>query len=195
MPHPMRKRLIIFNLLVMHRLDDKGAIPDGYLDNLSVIFKWIFSWFVLMPIAVIISGTLLAKPLRLHVASRQRFVIPIPKILHLEAKNGEVILGFAGFIITLVIMALVCGQNVYLLFRSQFGIDPGQFNSLCILSSFITVIWAVVIWLIDKARKASPDPSAIERDELILNLTKGWELEPDELILNLEKDRKVRNDE
>jgi hypothetical protein len=205
MPHLKLKRTILTNMPLAYSLDDKGDILN--LDNLLVVFKWIFSWVILMPIAVIISGTLLAKRFRFDVASRQHFIIPIPKVLRMEATDEEVILGFAGFFITLVIIALSCGQGVYVLFRSQFGIDPGQFNSLCILSSFITVIWSVIIWLTDKARTALPDPSALERDELILRLGKdeGDErsellrnpsaAERQELILLLEKDKKEKNDE
>jgi hypothetical protein len=146
-------------------------LTDERLEFLVEVFKYIFSWAVLMPIAVIISGKLLALPFKVPVETDQRFVVPIPKILHLQANNGEVILGFAGFIITLVFIALAGGKPAYELFKSHFGIDPGHFNSLCILSSFLTVIWSVSLWLgnlvLSKRRK---DPAAAERDELILKL-------------------------
>lgn len=141
------------------------------LDQLLDILKTIFSWAVLMPIAVIISGILLAKPFKLQVETEQRFRIPIPRIFHLEATNGEVILGFAGFIITLVIIALVGGQAAYAFFRNQFGIDPGQFNSLCVLSSFVTVIWSVIIWLLTQVRSNAPDPVERKRDSQIIRIS------------------------
>jgi hypothetical protein len=152
------------------------AFLDFDIEKITNIFKTIFSWAVLMPIAVIISGKLLAQPLKISIDTDQYFAIPIPKILYLRANGGEVILGFAGFIITLVLTAIIGGQSAYIMFRDRFGIDPGQFNSLCIFSSFMTVIWSVLIWLLtfllSKAKQSAPDPVAQERDELIIKLAK-----------------------
>jgi uncharacterized membrane-anchored protein len=150
----------------------QASLSDFDLNSILVIFKTIFSWVILMPIAVVISGTLLAKCFSLQVETQQRFVIPIPKILHLEATNGEVTLGFAGFIITLLIIGLLGGPTVYSIFRNQFGIDPGQFNSLCIISSFVTVIWSVILWLLYKSKTALPDEAALERDRQIIELSR-----------------------
>jgi hypothetical protein len=153
----------------------KSSLLLGYqsepdIDQLTKILRAIFSWGVLMPIAVIVSGIFLSKPFRLQVESQQQFRIPIPKIFHLEATGGEVILGFAGFILTLVPLGLIGGQSIYNFFKVQFGIDPGQFNSLCVLSSFITVIWSVALWLIHKALTKPRDPVTSKRDEQIKNI-------------------------
>src|SRR5437588_11438677 len=117
---------------------------DGY-EWVIDAFKIIFSWAILMPIAVIISGKILSQPLKLPVTTQQKFTVPIPRILHLQANDGEVILGFAGFFITLLVIALVGGTSAYTIFKTDFGIDPGHFNSICILSSFITVIWSMLL--------------------------------------------------
>jgi hypothetical protein len=151
--------------------DGSGVIG---LDQLEIILKTLFSWFFLMPIAVIISGILLSKPFNLQIETDQRFRIPVPRIFNLEANNGEVVLGFAGFIITLVILGVTGGEYIYIFFRSHFGIDPGQFNSLCILSSFITVLWSSILWVLHKARTSSPDPAAIERDQKIIKLSNQY---------------------
>ena len=100
-----------------------------------------------MPISVIISGKLLSKPLYFSVKSKQIFKIPL-KILVIEANDGEVILGFTGFIITLFLVAIFGGKSVYTMVKVNFGIDPGQFNSLCMFSSFITVIWSTLLFLL-----------------------------------------------
>lgn len=130
-----------------------------------------------MPIAVIISGIFLSKPFRLQVEAEQQFRIPIPKIFNLQATGGEVILGFAGFIMTLVPVALIGGKPIYAFFRVQFGIDPGQFNSLCILSSFITVMWSVVLWLIHRAWSRVPDPISIQRDQQLIQISEKLDKE------------------
>lgn len=163
-----------FQSFTFRYLEFKGALIEIGIDQLLIVLKTIFSWIVLMPIAVIISGIFLSKPFKLQVDSEQKFRIPIPRIFHLQATGGEVILGFAGFIITLLPVSLIGGQSVYAFFRVQFGIDPGQFNSLCILSSFITVVWAVLLWLINEARAKTPDPLAEKRDQQIMQLSEEF---------------------
>lgn len=141
-------------------------------DWLTDTIKTIFSWVILMPISVIISGKLLSQPFRLTVGPDEFFTVPIPKILFIRATGSEVIFGFTGFIITLLLLGLLAGPSAYVTFRSRFGLDPGQFNSLCILSSFITVIWSTMIWLVftklHKARRI--DLTIQERDRLIEEL-------------------------
>jgi hypothetical protein len=166
------KQFLTTHNVVLGNFNLKLTLLDIDVDQLLIVLKTIFSWVVLMPIAVIISGVLLSKPFRLQVEAEQQFRLPIPTIFKLQATGGEVILGFAGFIITLLPVSLIGGQAMYAFFRLQFGIDPGQFNSLCILSSFITVAWSVVLWLIHRARTSIPDPVSMKRDEQIIEVSK-----------------------
>lgn len=126
-------------------------MPDNYkslnLDWIEVIIRFVFSWIILMPISVIITGKLLAKPIKFSVTSKQVFQIPL-RILIIQATGGEVVLGFTGFIITLFILGVADGPDAYALVKTNFGIDPGQFNSLCMLSSFITVAWSFALFLL-----------------------------------------------
>ena len=107
----------------------------------------LFSWAVLMPIAVIVSGKLLAKPIKFSVDSEQSFKISI-KLLNIQATGGEVILGFTGFFITLFGFGTFGGKEIYNLVKDNYGIDPGHFNSLCMFSSFTTVIWSAAVFLL-----------------------------------------------
>ena len=75
------------------------------------------------------------------------FRIRIPSILKFEAKDDEVILGFTAFIITLLVVAVLGGENAYQFFVRRFGIDPGHFNALCVLSAFATVFWSFLAFL------------------------------------------------
>jgi hypothetical protein len=135
---------------------------------LEPLIKFVFSWVILMPIAVIISGKLLAKPIRLSVTSKQNFEIPL-RILTMRATGGEVVLGFTSFIVMLLLVGVFFGQAAYALVKTNFGIDPGQFNALCMLSSFISVAISFLIFIADvmfKKRSGSGiilDPAAYEK--------------------------------
>src|SRR5688500_8373310 len=119
--------------------------PSAAYDHLEKAIKFIFSWVVLMPISVIIGGKLLAQVLKLNVRSTQLFKITIPRLFIIQATDSEVIMGFTGFIITLVLIAVPAGPTAYAMFVKQFGVDPGHFNSLCVLSSFATVMWTFAL--------------------------------------------------
>ncbi len=127
-----------------------------------------------MPIAVIISGKLVARTLKIGGQSNQIFRISVPKIFHLQAKNDEVILGFTLFLITLLSMGLIAGKSAYKLLVADFGIDPGQFNALCVLSAFADVTVAFTSFLIlekiPRTSKLSQEANAKEHDQLIEQL-------------------------
>lgn len=152
--------------------------PDqaGSLEYVASALKFIFSWVMLMPISTIIGGKLLAQVLKVQFRSTQLFKLSIPRMFTVQASDNEVILGFTGFIITLVAIALPVGPRAYNIFRSQFGIDPGQFNSLCVLSAFADVTWTFALFLLlflaGKVKSATPDPISVERDKLIDKLAK-----------------------
>src|SRR5258708_2449024 len=67
---------------------------------LSSALAFIFSWLVLLAIAVITSGKLLSKTIKLTEGSKQLFRISLPRVLTVQAADDEVILGFTGFFIT-----------------------------------------------------------------------------------------------
>ena len=135
----------------MFTLQDTASVQSveasGVPDWLGPALKFVFSWIVLMSIAVIVSGKLLASRFRLGSHTRQKFRIPIPGVLNVEASGDEVIFGFVGFFITFLFIGLLGGPRAYEILVRQLGIDPGQFNALCMLSSFATVLWTTVLYL------------------------------------------------
>lgn len=153
---------------------------DDYIATAEAAIKFIFSWVILLPIAIIVSGKFLTKPVSFSVNSKQLFKIEIG-ILTIQATDEEVILGFAGFIITLFASAMYSGKGVYELVKAGFGIDPGQFNSLCIFSSFSMVVWSCALLIITELAKhlfSGPrDKEMVERDKLIEQLRKEREEE------------------
>jgi hypothetical protein len=148
----------------------------GGYEQIETAIKFLFSWAVLMPICVIIGGKLLAKVLKLTFTTTQLFKITIPRMFVIQATDNEVIMGFTSFIITLVLIAIPAGPRAYLMFREQFGIDPGHFNSLCVLSSFSTVIWTfalyVLLFVAGRLKASTPDPIAEEHEKLIDQLSR-----------------------
>src|SRR3954470_16650599 len=107
---------------------DPGQIQK-YIDTLLLIVGNIFSWGILLPSSVIISGKFISQVVPLT-AERQVFKIPL-YIFHAEANNSEVIYGFASFILTLVIVIVLGGPDFYHWIVPRLGFDLGQFRTLC----------------------------------------------------------------
>ena len=153
---------------------------DKYITAATAVIKFIFSWVILLPIAIIVSGKFLTKSVNFAVNTKQLFKIEFG-ILKIQATDEEVILGFAGFIITLFVSGIYGGKDVYELVKGRFGIDPGQFNSLCIFSSFSMVVWSCFLFFITElARHFFSEPREkefIEQDKLIEYLSKEKEEE------------------
>ncbi|EGR0399142.1 hypothetical protein [Vibrio parahaemolyticus] len=124
-----------------------NQVDEGYLEWISVIIKFIFSWLILMPIAVIVTGKLLSKPINFGSDSKQVLKIPL-KIFQIEANGGEVILGFACLIIILFLVAVIGGSDIYTLVKTNFGIDPGHFHSICFFSSLVSVIFSALLFIV-----------------------------------------------
>jgi hypothetical protein len=138
--------------------DTTGQVIEG----MTSILKFIFSWVILTPISIIISGKLLAQRMKLGPGSKSLFKISLFGMLTVEATNDEVILGFTGFIITLCIVGFAGGSRAYTFFREHFGLDPGHFNALCVLSAFLLVVWTFILFLITLLmRLKSPGAEAL----------------------------------
>ncbi len=141
------------------------APTEGTLTMIGEVLKFLFSWIVLLPIGVIVSGKLLAQRFRLPDNMPQQLKIQLRGVVLIQSNNGEVILGFAAFIITLLLIGVSAGRDAYEFFSSHFGIDPGFFNALCILSSFTAVLWSAAIYLIS----AQPRPSETAEHEKLID--------------------------
>ena len=155
-----------------------GASGTSSIPDITEIIKFIFSWVILLPISVIVSGKLIAQYLKLRGSPKQLFRIKIPPILTIEATGSEVTLGFAGFITTLLVVGLPFGHTAYELIKWNLGLpDPGQFNCICVLSSFSTVLWSffvyAVVQTVSQYRAPEVRAAARERDTLIEDIARG----------------------
>lgn len=151
------------------------ATDSDALHHVFTAVKAIFSWIILMPIAVIVSGKLLAYRFKLGGASKQLFRIPIVGLFHIQADNDEVVLGFSGFLLTLFFSGGLAGHAIHRFFQYQFGIDPGQFNTLCVFSSFATVVWAFFLYLLTSSRTGPLGDVVEEHTRLLDKVSKKTE--------------------
>ncbi|WP_385880418.1 hypothetical protein [Umezawaea endophytica] len=122
-------------------------------------FRFFFSYVVLAPVAVIIAGKLAAQGLRLSGQNGQLFQVKIPAVVTIRASNQEVTFGFTFYLICLLVAGLGAGRTIHQLFVERFGVDPGQFTSLCVFSSLMAItssaLMLAVIRLSNRVRSRS----------------------------------------
>lgn len=109
--------------------------------------KYVFSYVVLMPIAVVMTGKLLAQVpvFSLVGQEHQRFGVTIPGVLSLRASGPEAVLGFLAFLPTLTILGLAAGPAIHTVVADHLGLQIDQFTSICLFSALADV--AVVAML------------------------------------------------
>ncbi len=159
--------------------NDAPQHPDVVHTVLQVIAA-VFSWSVLMAIGVILSGKFLAKRVSVGFGPSDRFSINL-LILKIGAHGDEVALGFASFWIALFLVMALGGSDLYRYFVERSGIDIGQWNSLCLIASFLAVIWSIIVWVLGFIPNRVPLITAEERRDQIVLLTEiSAEQEADE---------------
>ena len=159
-------------------------------DFLSRSVPYLLSWVVLTPIAIIVAGKLLNQRIALTARSDDQdiFSVRIPGLLIVRATDSEVVLGLAGFFFTFFAVAIVFGASAYTFFKEHFGVDPEQWNSLCILSSFGTVVWAFIAFLIISLAYLPGSGVNRSRDDIIVAMARRRHIQ------DLSQD-KIDNDE
>lgn len=139
-----------------------GQIVEVLRDGLV----FILSWIVLTAIAIIISGKLLAKRMPLGFLDEDIFDINIG-LLKLKSRGDEVSLGFIAFIFHLCCFIMFGGKSTYIFFKLQSGIDVGQWNSLCIMSSFASILLAFIFYAVSGWIKGVPIIEPANRSQML----------------------------
>lgn len=140
------------------------------LEFLSTCLEFIFSWVVLSAVCVIVAGKLLSRSFKLRRAGKQLFCVIVPKILRVSAKDDEVIIGFAVYVITFLMVGALFGQDAHNFFSDNFGLTITHWNSLAILSSMILVTWAVFVHLAHGFIESRRDRRIDEHNQVIQRL-------------------------
>jgi hypothetical protein len=113
------------------------------IEALTPLLSFIFSWILMLPIGVIISGIFLGALVPVPTAVGTRFVIPL-LILKIEATGGEVVIGFYAYLLTFSLVLVFGGTDLYQYIKVQSSLDPGHFNSLCAASAVLSALWTSV---------------------------------------------------
>jgi hypothetical protein len=140
----------------------------------SSILTAIFSWIVILGISVIVAGKLMCRMAARSISSDDRFVINF-FVFRISAKGDEVLFGFLIFLLVLLAVIFFGGRSAYEMFRDHSGIDIGQWNSICVLASLLSVMIASLIFLlnsIDGPPGGAPIITEEERKEQIAKLNK-----------------------
>lgn len=116
------------------------------MDELGAYIQFLFSWVLLTPLSIILSGKLIAKNLILNFDTEQVFVIKIP-ILRLSAQGDEAIIGFTGYLFVFFIIGMAFGQIATDVFEKNFGLQIGQYNALACISALSFLFVSVLLLL------------------------------------------------
>jgi hypothetical protein len=116
------------------------------LDVSKEVLGFVFSWIVLLGIGVIVSGKLAGQHFILGFSDEDSFSINVVAF-RIRARGDEVSLGFLFFFLCLGLVVIFGGADAYTYFKSHAGIDIGHWNSICVISSFLSIVVAVVLWI------------------------------------------------
>jgi hypothetical protein len=96
------------------------------IEALTPLLSFIFSWILMLPIGVIISGIFLGALVPVRTAVGTRFVIPL-LILKIEATGGEVVIGFYAYLLTFALVFVFGGADLYQYIKVHSSLDPRPF--------------------------------------------------------------------
>jgi hypothetical protein len=136
------------------------------VDTIRRLIEFLFSGLVLAYVAIIVSGKLLASAFPGRRLPGQSLRLPL-FIMNFQAENDEVIFGMTSFILTLLLTAFLGGPDFYFLFVKRFGLDAGQFNTLCIASAFFSVIWSASLYVLTARLSRPADAYGAEHEEML----------------------------
>lgn len=136
------------------------------LDFVQSVITVLLSWLVLAGISIIISGKLISLRLPIGIRDDSNFHIPLV-IFTIRAKGEEVISGFLSFILSLILCIFLGGKGAYDLFKDQAGVDIGQWNSLCVMASFLSLFVATLICILVPFMRGAPLISEQDRSETL----------------------------
>ena len=130
------------------------------------ILTALLTWVFLAAISIIISGKLISQRLPIGIQDEATFVIPL-LIFKIRARGEEVTTGFVAFILSLIVRIFLGGASAYTLFKEQAGVDIGQWNSLCVIASFLSLLVATVICIVVPFFKGTPLINQQDRNETL----------------------------
>lgn len=136
------------------------------LEFVQSVVTALLSWVFLAAISIIISGKLISVRLTIGIQDDANFSIPLV-IFSIKAKGEEVTTGFVAFILSLAVCILFGGKEAYEMFRDHAGVDIGQWNSLCVIASFLSLLMSTLICGLVSIFRSPPLISERDRTETL----------------------------
>ena len=106
-----------------------------------------FSAVIIAIIAVIISGRFIARFIEFR-SNRDDFFSLNLWIFQIAAHRAEIILGLTFFIIMLLLVGFIGGAALYEMVHVSFGVNLGQFNTLCFISALLLLLGSFTVYII-----------------------------------------------
>lgn len=113
-------------------------------DMLESATKIIFTGPVLAFIAIVACGKWLGMLFALPRSADDMLGASIPGFIKFKATGQEVLLGLTGFVLTLFVIGVTVRGNIGPFVKNDFGLNVGQFVSLCFASSLAILALAVL---------------------------------------------------
>jgi hypothetical protein len=146
--------------------------PSNASDAVTRFTEIFFTGPVVAIVAIVACGRWLGMLFVLPRQQRGKFGISMPGI-NFTATDQEVLLGLTAFVVTVGVLGVTVRGKIGPFVKSDFGIDVGQFVSLCFVSSLIILAIAVAAFavkLISSARVFHKDNLVAEQQKRIESL-------------------------
>ena len=109
--------------------------------------QFIFSWVLLLPISVIVSGKLLGEAFSYKVDNGDEFKISF-KIFTIKAEKSEVMTGFGLYMLIFLLNMVFFSETVGRIIASNAGLSITRWNSLCIFSALCSAAVSMLTFMI-----------------------------------------------
>lgn len=107
----------------------------------------LFSWIIVLPIGVIVSGKLLSEAFSYKVDSDDIFVINL-KVFNIKAEKSEVVTGFGLYMLIFLADLVFFSEFINQVIQKNAGLNISRWNSLCIFSALCAAAVSMMAFMV-----------------------------------------------
>lgn len=129
-------------------MPETGASKSkGAVDNVEFtkIIEYIFSWVVILPICLIVSGKLIAQSFDYKVDSSDVLNIDL-RVIKIKAEKQEVSLGFGLYFLIFFINLIFTRDYTVNLINEGADLNISKWNALCIFSGLCSASISMIVF-------------------------------------------------